>query len=596
MNLIRRLEMKIENRAELEKIFEEEKSILKLLDYSSKYPGNVKSNISICEFFIKKYPEYEFTKKEFMSLVNIYNRDGNIDGAFCRVCGKLCNIKSDYTFHSTCCKECGRKVAAENTSKTYQSKSEEEKRDIQRKREATVYGRYGVKSVILSQEVLDVRREKFGGSISPFNKKEVRDKIKQDNIEKHDGLYNSFQWEEVKNKSKLSKLERYNDEKYNNVEKARQTNMERYNSNSYLATEECKEIAKKKALEKYGVEHFTQADEVKEKIAQTNLEKYGKRSYLATDEFKERSRKVMLELYGVEYNVLRKEVRDKSRAKSKINEWWAGELGITELEYNIGRYNYDLKKDNILIEINPSITHNCQFSIFKNDKPKEQLYHYNKTRMAEENGFSCIHIWDWDDIDKLKNWLIVDKEVIYARDLVIKEVDIKECNIFLNQYHLQNMCNGQEIRLGLYNKEDELVEIMTFGKSRYNKKYEYELLRLCTKNEYKVIGGASKLFTHFINEYKPVSIISYCDHSKFNGKVYEQIGMTLLHENKPSKHWYNPKTNRHITDNLLRMRGYSQLHNDTVHKKGENNEILMLENGYLPVYDCGQLTYVWNSK
>lgn len=64
-------------------------------------------------------------------------------------------------------------------------------------------------------------------------------------------------------------------------------------------------------------------------------------------------------------------------------------------------------------------------------------------------------------------------------------------------------------------------------------------------------------------------------------------------------HWYNPKTHRHITDNLLRQRGYSQLHNDNNYEnynKGEDNEKLMLENGYLPVYDCGQSTFVWKEE
>ena len=64
---------------------------------------------------------------------------------------------------------------------------------------------------------------------------------------------------------------------------------------------------------------------------------------------------------------------------------------------------------------------------------------------------------------------------------------------------------------------------MTFGKPRYNNKYQWELLRLCTQPKYRVVGGASKLFQYFIKIYNPESIISYCDRSKFNGSVYENI-------------------------------------------------------------------------
>ena len=133
---------------------------------------------------------------------------------------------------------------------------------------------------------------------------------------------------------------------------------------------------------------------------------------------------------------------------------------------------------------------------------------------------------------------------------------------------------------------------MTFGKPRYNKKYEFELLRYCfSKN---IIGGAEKLFKYFINTYAPKSIISYCDKSKFKGDVYTKLGFTLLRKNiTPSKHWYHLNSKRHITDNLLRQRGYDQLFN-TNYGKGTNNEELMRNSGFVEIYDCGQATYVYN--
>ena len=66
---------------------------------------------------------------------------------------------------------------------------------------------------------------------------------------------------------------------------------------------------------------------------------------------------------------------------------------------------------------------------------------------------------------------------------------------------------------------------MTFGKPRYNKNYEWELVRFCS--HFQVVGGAEKLFTYFRNRYKPKSIISYCDKSKFIGKVYTNLGFYI---------------------------------------------------------------------
>ena len=181
--------------------------------------------------------------------------------------------------------------------------------------------------------------------------------------------------------------------------------------------------------------------------------------------------------------------------------------------------------------------------------------------------------------------------MVYARKCIIKEISVEEASQFINKYHFQNYCKDI-IRLGLYFNSN-LVSVMTFGAPRYNKNYEYELLRYCSNS--KVVGGPEKLFKYFIKVYKPKSIVSYCDLSKFTGYMYTNLGFS---QKKVSigKHWFNPKTKQHITDNLLRQRGYSQLHKDTIHQKGESNELLMLENGYLEMYDCGQSTYTWKNK
>ena len=141
--------------------------------------------------------------------------------------------------------------------------------------------------------------------------------------------------------------------------------------------------------------------------------------------------------------------------------------------------------------------------------------------------------------------------------------------------------------------EGELYQVMTFGRSRYDKKFEVELLRLCTRPGYTVVGGASKLFQFAVKTYEIESVISYCDLSKFSGNVYEQIGMHLLRVTPPQEVWSRGEDK--ITANLLRQRGYDQLFG-TNHGKGTSNELLMLEDGWLPVYDCGQAVFEYRSK
>ena len=448
---------------------------------------------------------------------------------------------------------------------------------------------------------------------------EIREKKKATNLEKY-GVEWAAQTSEVKEKSKQTCLEKYGVENGNQAkevrEKTKQYFIDKYGVENYSQTTECKEkvaitwknkseedidkiLTKRKNtnLEKYGAEYPQTTTEIKEKIRRTNLERYGKPSGFNYEKIKQTN----LEKYGVAYTCLLPQCQNKGGMISKINLRFKAkldELGIkNELEFRLENKSYDIKCDNVLIEINPTFTHNSSKVEWKGKfkiEPKEEGYHQEKTIVANKNGYRCIHIWDWDDEDKLLE-MLKEKKTLYARNLIIGKVSKKDTTSFLEKYHLQNSCNGQEICLGLY-KNSELIEIMTFGKPRYNKHYEWELLRLCTKSEYKAVGGAEKLFKYFIKQYNPKSIISYCDNSKFSGNVYLKLGMKLKTFGQPSKHWFNIFTFRHITDNLLRQRGYSQLHKDTIHQKGESNELLMLENGYLEMYDCGQSTYTWKNK
>ena len=132
---------------------------------------------------------------------------------------------------------------------------------------------------------------------------------------------------------------------------------------------------------------------------------------------------------------------------------------------------------------------------------------------------------------------------------------------------------------------------MTFGKPRYNSKYEYELIRYCSNSN--VIGGAEKIFSYFTNTHNPKSIISYCDLSKFTGELYTKLGFTYKNTSI-GKHWYHMGRKIHITNNLLRQQGFDRLVGEEfgVYGKGTSNEEIMLANGFVEIYDCGQSSYI----
>lgn len=446
------------------------------------------------------------------------------------------------------------------------------------------------------------------------------------------------------NQTHISCLEKYGVEAPTQipeaVEKRKQTCLEKYGTEQFLSSETAKKKVKETNLEKYGHENCWGSSEIREKIKKTMIKRYGvkcsfqmekvssvskKNSHspeaiqkrkesllqhfgvevpMQSPEVREKYRQTMQERHGVDHSFQMDSVRrlcheahSNKNAISNINREFSEKLSLqgieNEFEYSeLFPFYYDLYIPNLdtLIEIDPTVSHNSYKTPWMREGVRPE-YHLRKTKKAVSHNLRCLHVFDWDDWDKIIK-MLEEKETIFARNLEVLDVSSYEANRFEEQSHLQGNCRGQSVRLGLY-KNKELIQIMTFGKPRYNKKYEWELLRLCTKPGYKVVGGAEKLFKHFIRQYQPTSIISYCDLSKFTGDVYKKLGMTEAYTTKPQKIW--SKGSQKITDNYLRQHGADRLIG-TSDGKGTDNEEIMLREGWLPVYDCGQLVFEWEAK
>lgn len=369
-----------------------------------------------------------------------------------------------------------------------------------------------------------------------------------------------------------------------------------HNKDTMTCSKECQwKKVKITSQEKYGTDHPMQSAIVQEHFHASMEKKYGHKHALQIDKFKEQVKATNLERYGTEYYCTTQECVDKQTEKSGIisqtNLRFAEHLKNAGIPYKMEKriegksYDFELTGRNIVIEIDPSFTHSIIDTRFGG---VEKDYHLQKLKIANKHGYRCIHIWDWDDWYKIIP-LLSNKKSIYARKCKVFKLYPKVANEFIECNHLQGTCRGQKVCFGLlYN--DELVEVMTFGKPRYDKKYDAELLRLCSRSDVNVIGGASRLFKYAIQYMDPESVISYCDISKFNGEVYDKIGMKLVRQTPPQEIWSKGKD--YITANLLRQKGYDQLFKAN-YGKGTSNEQLMLDHGWLPVYDCGQAVYEW---
>lgn len=148
----------------------------------------------------------------------------------------------------------------------------------------------------------------------------------------------------------------------------------------------------------------------------------------------------------------------------------------------------------------------------------------NLSKEAQKNGIHLLLVYstEWDNELSRNIWQSMIKhrlnlsEKVYARKCHVKEIDGKLANKFCKENHLQGS-KGGAIYIGLFYGAT-LLQVAILGKSRYNKEIDLELMRFCTKTNYCVVGGASKLL-------KQYSFISYgnkrwCDPSS---NVYNSI-------------------------------------------------------------------------
>ena len=410
--------------------------------------------------------------------------------------------------------------------------------------------------------------------------KEIRDKINLSNLEKY-GCENPFQFEQVKEKIKQTNIEKYGADHpmhSNQIkEKLKQTNLDRYGNVLYTCSEEYKE--------KYFpniFKYFKSKDIAEQFLINTYPNKVTMKELAKDTDIPYRTITQYIHKYGLEDYI---EYDCKiSQPEKDIVEYLTSK-GITNILQS-DRTVLDGKEiDVFLPDYNVGIEFNGDYWHSEVIRPNKR-YHYDKSMLANSKGIFLYHIFshEWADEEKrtrilnhLDNILHLNENKIYARKCMIREVDVTEKNNFLNENHIQGKDNST-IKLGLY-YNDELVSLMTFCYPRFSKKYNWELSRFCSKHNYNVIGGASKLFKYFVDNYMKDGevIVSYSDIAKTTGKIYKTLNFEFVNDAEPNYIWWK-------SDDDYKTRYQCQMINE---------RIIMESNGYIKIYDCGNKVWVF---
>jgi hypothetical protein len=518
--------------------------------------------------------------------------------------------------------------------------------NVRKKAVETSLKKYGTEYPMQSKEYRDSI-----GYKSSFGNSETREKIKKTMVERYSSEC-SLQNEEVREKVRQTNLAKYGSEygfgSKEIQDKIRKTNLERYGVENTFQRQDVKDRIRQRNIDEYGVTANALRPEVKQKKHDTMVRKYGVdnpslnpelhdkavRSCLcnAYDRIMEKWKNHVIPLFskdeyigcvngqsykwkcvkcGKEFeqvvhttgnNVFRFMPRcwhcypnmneqGQSYKEKEVLDFvksiYNGEI-IPNAHGIIGRKELDiyLPEKHLAIEFDGFYWHSEQ-------KGKGESYHLDKTNACADKGIRLIHIFEdeWNlkqDIvkDRIRSILGIGQTRIFARKCIVRDIDSKTSNMFLEANHLQGGDNSS-IRYGLY-FNDELVAVMTFGKPRFNKNHDWELIRFASKCGVNVVGGASKLLNHFRSSHSG-SIVSYADRRYSDGNLYEQLGFVQVGVSNPN-YWYVKGVEK-LTRYACQKHKLKDVLGDGFDPNLSEFENMSL-NGWTRVHDCGNIVFV----
>ena len=525
------------------------------------------------------------------------------------------------------CIECGTTIRSHKsfakTSKFCSASCSKKSNVTQQKRITTTIQKYGVQNIfqrtdIISQSIitkygvdniskLDSTKKKIG--IKSKQNTQLRlEKTKISNLKNY-GVEHTSSLDEVKGKVRSAMIEHYGVPSYFCTAEFKTKMNELYDGMNPFQIEEVKKKSKLTKFEKYGDENFNNRG----KASQTMIEKFGchpSQSHWSDevkffmehpDSFADVLHGNTINAVAEKYNLAATTVRNRAYAMNLIDY----EKRHNQYEDIIAQF---LKKNNIKFEQNNrSILAGKELDFYLPEKEmaiecngifwhselmgKGKDYHLGKTKICDSKGIRLLHLWDYqfdDNLDLLTSMLSARLGIITskisARNTQVKSISSAQFSEFMGENHIQGKVNAS-IRYGLFS-DGILVSAMGFGKSRYLNT-EYELLRFASIKHHLIVGGASKLLTHFIRSNTVDRVITYADRDISAGNVYDSLGFTLMGETPPSYLYFKNR----IVYNRLQFQKHKLSTQLDVYDANLTEWQNMVDNGYNRFWNTGNFKY-----
>lgn len=417
-----------------------------------------------------------------------------------------------------------------------------------------------------------------------------------------------------------AKLQYSAEKKIDIYNKSVETCMAKYGVSNVGKIAEVRARAQQTNLNKYGSIHAAQSDIVKKQIQCANSKKYINGHHMREhipeiniEELKEKYKTSTIgeisQQLGIHYQTLSKIFDEHQIPRINHNALRRESSGTSVFEQSVADYvstlctnvkrhhrvGTDKVRELDIYVPDKNIAIECNGSYWHSElNGKDKNYHVDKSNICRDLGIQLIHVWehDWNlnqDVVKarLESKLGFSKR-IYARKCGVVHIPTAEKTYFLEKTHIQGSCPSS-VDYGLMYQGD-LVAIMSFGKSRYNKSIQYELLRYASAGN--IVGGAGRLFSAFVKEYNPRNVVSYADRMWNTGKLYTKLGFVHTHTTDPS--YYYTKDYQ-VFENRVKYQKHKLEKVLEHYNENETEWQNMKNNGYDRIWDCGTEVYLWTN-
>lgn len=540
----------------------------------------------------KKFIKFDIKNKEIWKNIIAFT---NFLPPNTSISQRIWHVMNDCFTHKKC-KNCNNIVKwNRNTYTTFCSQkcsnSDIEKKESIKNIMNERYGGIGGGSDIILEKIKQTNKERYGEEIL-LNVEFINNKIRQTNKERY-GCANYAQTKDFKIHSSNLQKNRTDEIKKEIVNKIRQTNINRYGVDSYAKTEAYKKYFNDLMNKKYGVGSYKQSLMPSESLVLLNDRMFLENEHVINKKScQEIAKNLQVHIktviqYLKKHNIPQKyyyESDEQKEIKSFINS-----LGV-ETQSNVRNLIKNIEIDIFIFDKKIAIEY-CGL-YWHSELYKSKEYHKLKYDLCKKHGYRLITIFqnEWihkrDIVEsKLKNILNIEPNMqnkIFARKCKIKEINQDDKKEFFNKYHIQGD-GPSSINYGLY-YNNELAAVIGFIKQ----KDHFILNRYATS--YSVLGGFTKLLTHFERIHNNPKILTFADLRWSDGDLYKNTGFVLNKILPPDYYYIDRDTLIHkfnFRHRLLENRLTQYDPELSEHQNCLNNKIYR-------IYDCGKLRFIKN--